>query len=63
MKKVRLSAAARQEFFKEVAYYETTRMGLGGRFRRAVTAVFRRLASNGHSQVRRTACTKEIKSH
>ena len=44
MNKVRLSAAARQEFVKEVAYYEAIRAGLGSRFRRAATAAFRRLA-------------------
>ena len=44
MSKVRLSAAARQEFVKEVAYYEAIRRGLGSRFRRAATAAFRRLA-------------------
>jgi plasmid stabilization system protein ParE len=37
---IRLSAAARSEFLKEVAYYEDIQKGLGSRFRKATTAAF-----------------------
>lgn len=40
MKKVRLLADARREFFKEIRYYEEERPGLGKRFRRAAEATF-----------------------
>ena len=40
MKKVRLVADARREFFKEVAYYEQERKGLGSRFRKAAESAF-----------------------
>lgn len=40
MKKVRLVADARREFFKEVAYYEQERKGLGSRFRKSAQAAF-----------------------
>ena len=40
MKKVRLVADARGEFYKEIRYYEEERQGLGKRFRRAAEATF-----------------------
>ena len=40
MTTIRLSAVARSEFLKEVAYYEDIQKGLGGRFRKATTAAF-----------------------
>ena len=40
MRRVRLIADARLEFFKEIEYYERERQGLGRRFRRAAEAAF-----------------------
>ncbi len=40
--KVRLITDARDEFLREVAYYEDIRQGLGRRFRTAATAAFKR---------------------
>ena len=40
MKKVRLLAHARREFYSAITYYETERRGLGKRFRRAAEAAF-----------------------
>jgi toxin ParE2 len=39
---IRLTAAARSEFLKEVSYYEGIQKGLGTRFRKAVTTAFQR---------------------
>ena len=39
---IRLTAAARSEFLKEVSYYEGIQKGLGKRFRKAATAAFQR---------------------
>ena len=44
MKGVRLTSAARQEFLKEVAYYEAIRPGLGSRFHKSATAAFQKAA-------------------
>ena len=44
MRSIRLSAAARSEFVKEVSYYENIQKGLGRRFREAVTTAFRKAA-------------------
>lgn len=41
---IRLTAAARSEFLKEVSYYEGIQKGLGTRFRKATTTAFHRLA-------------------
>ena len=46
MKRVRLIADARREFYKEIAYYEKERKGLGQRFRRAAEAAFFRASEN-----------------
>lgn len=40
MKRVRLVADARREFFREILYYENERKGLGARFRRAAEEAF-----------------------
>lgn len=45
MKKLRLVADARREFFQQIAYYEQQRTGLGKRFRRAAEAAFLRAGS------------------
>ena len=42
MTAIRLTAAARSEFLKEVSYYEDIQKGLGTRFRKAVTRAFQR---------------------
>lgn len=44
MKTIRLTAAARSEFLKEVSYYEAIQKGLGSRFRKAVTVAFQKSA-------------------
>jgi toxin ParE1/3/4 len=44
VKTVRLTAAARWEFLKEVSYYEDLQKGLGKRFRKAATLAFLRSA-------------------
>ncbi len=46
MKKVRILADARREFYKEIAYYEKERQGLGKRFRRAAEATFLNAGAN-----------------
>jgi plasmid stabilization system protein ParE len=44
VKIIRLTAAARSEFLKEVSYYEAIQKGLGSRFRKAVTVAFQKSA-------------------
>ena len=46
MKRVRLLADARREFFREIAYYKKQRKGLGARFRRAAELAFIRAGQN-----------------
>lgn len=46
MKRVRLVADARREFFREISYYENERKGLGARFRRTAEAAFIRAGEN-----------------
>lgn len=51
MRKVRLIADARREFYKEIAYYEQERKGLGKRFRNAVEATFVRAGEHPFSGI------------
>lgn len=46
MKKVRLLADARQEFYREISCYEAERQGLGRRFRREAEATFLKMGAN-----------------
>lgn len=46
MRRVRLIADARREFYQEITYYEKERKGLGTRFRRAAEAAFVRAGTN-----------------
>ena len=46
VKKVRLIADARREFYEEITYYEKQRLGLGKRFRRAAEAAFLEAGEN-----------------
>ena len=46
MKKVRILADARREFYKEITYYEKERQGLGKRFRRAAEVTFLKTGAN-----------------
>ena len=57
MKAVRLTTPARQEFLKEVTYYEGIRKGLGSRFHNAATAAIKKSAqfpSHGKPGVQNT---------